>query len=153
MCPQNVMMPKIELHPNTMYAFRVAGINSCGIGEFSKLTAFRTLVEGLPAQVENLKFISAPNSLRLCWTPLQEDKLKEYVVFIGEKANGTINFNKIYSGSQPTCTISYEFLKKPEYQIPTNQSKSFLFRIRANNDKGMGPTLQASYFVNSELLV
>lgn len=156
MCPQNIMLPKIELYPNTMYAFRIAGINSCGIGEFSKMIAFRTLAEGLPAHPSNLKFIPMHNALRLCWNPSQlEDRVNQYFAFIGVKANDSVNFNRIYCGNQPTCTVSYELLKKPEYQVAIskeNQSKHFIFRIRAMNDKGLGPFLQATYNAPAELL-
>lgn len=156
MCKQNVLMPKIELQVNTMYAFRVAGINSCGIGEFSNLGAFRTLPEGLPSHPNNLKFIPMNTSaLRLCWTPSPLDEnVKEYCVFIGEKQNDTINYNRVYTGNQPTCTISYDMLKKPEYQLISkeNQSKFFLFRVRATNDKGMGPPLQAACNIGSEIM-
>lgn len=147
-------MPKIELQSSTMYAFRIAGINSCGIGEFSKMAVFRTLTEGLPAHPSNLKFIPMPNALRLCWNPSQaEDKVKEYFAFIGAKANGTLNFSRVYNGNQPTCTVSYDVLKKPEFQMTSKENplKHFIFRIRAINDKGMGPSLQSSWIATPEL--
>lgn len=154
MCPQNVMMLKIELHSNTMYVFRIAGINSCGIGEFSKLAPFRTLAEGLPSPPSSIKFISMVKDLRLCWTPPPlSDNVKEYYAYIGEKINDTINYIRIYIGIQPTCTISYELLKKQEYHMTSSENslnKHFYFRIRAVNENGMGPCLQATHTMNIE---
>lgn len=41
-------MKKIELAPGTAYKFRVAGINACGRGTFSEVSAFKTCLPGFP---------------------------------------------------------------------------------------------------------
>lgn len=39
---------KVELQPGTAYKFRVAGINICGRGAFSEVSAFKTCLPGFP---------------------------------------------------------------------------------------------------------
>lgn len=41
-------MKKVELSPGTAYKFRVAGINACGRGTFSEVSAFKTCLPGFP---------------------------------------------------------------------------------------------------------
>lgn len=41
-------MKKVELQPGTAYKFRVAGINICGRGSFSEVSAFKTCLPGFP---------------------------------------------------------------------------------------------------------
>lgn len=41
-------MKKMELQPGTAYKFRVAGINACGRGAFSEISAFKTCLPGFP---------------------------------------------------------------------------------------------------------
>lgn len=38
----------MELQPGTAYKFRVAGINACGRGAFSEISAFKTCLPGFP---------------------------------------------------------------------------------------------------------
>ena len=37
---------KLELQPGTAYKFRVAGINACGRGAWSEISAFKTCLPG-----------------------------------------------------------------------------------------------------------
>ena len=37
---------KLELEPGTAYKFRVAGINACGRGNWSEISAFKTCLPG-----------------------------------------------------------------------------------------------------------
>lgn len=46
--PDYSRMKKIELSPGTAYKFRVAGINACGRGTFSEVSAFKTCLPGFP---------------------------------------------------------------------------------------------------------
>lgn len=46
--PDYSRMKKIELSPGTAYKFRVAGVNACGRGTFSEVSAFKTCLPGFP---------------------------------------------------------------------------------------------------------
>lgn len=46
--PDYSQMKKVELQPGTAYKFRVAGINICGRGAFSEVSAFKTCLPGFP---------------------------------------------------------------------------------------------------------
>lgn len=46
--PDYGQMKKMELQPGTAYKFRVAGINACGRGAFSEISAFKTCLPGFP---------------------------------------------------------------------------------------------------------
>lgn len=46
--PDYSQMRKVELQPGTAYKFRVAGINICGRGAFSEVSAFKTCLPGFP---------------------------------------------------------------------------------------------------------
>ena len=46
--PDYTQMKKMELQSGTAYKFRVAGINACGRGAFSEISAFKTCLPGFP---------------------------------------------------------------------------------------------------------
>lgn len=46
--PDYNQLKKQELQPGTAYKFRVAGINACGRGPFSEISAFKTCLPGFP---------------------------------------------------------------------------------------------------------
>ncbi|XP_025069459.1 host cell factor 1 [Alligator sinensis] len=46
--PDYSQLKKQELQPGTAYKFRVAGINACGRGPFSEISAFKTCLPGFP---------------------------------------------------------------------------------------------------------
>lgn len=46
--PDYSQMRKVELQPGMAYKFRVAGINICGRGSFSEVSAFKTCLPGFP---------------------------------------------------------------------------------------------------------
>ncbi|XP_057245310.1 host cell factor 1-like [Malurus melanocephalus] len=46
--PDHSQLRRQELQPGTAYKFRVAGLNACGRGPFSELSAFKTCLPGFP---------------------------------------------------------------------------------------------------------
>ena len=48
-------LTRVELLPGTAYKFRVAGINACGRGPFSEVTAFKTCLPGFPGAPSSIK--------------------------------------------------------------------------------------------------
>jgi len=49
------VLKRLELLPGTAYKFRVAGINACGRGLFSEVTAFKTCLPGFPGAPSSIK--------------------------------------------------------------------------------------------------
>ena len=46
---------KLELQPGTAYKFRVAGVNACGRGAWSEISAFKTCLPGFPGAPSAIK--------------------------------------------------------------------------------------------------
>ena len=53
--PDHSDLKKQELQPGTAYKFRVAGINACGRGPFSEVSAFKTCLPGFPGAPSAIK--------------------------------------------------------------------------------------------------
>lgn len=53
--PDHSMLKRQELEPGTAYKFRVAGINACGRGAWSEVSAFKTCVPGFPGAPSAIK--------------------------------------------------------------------------------------------------
>lgn len=157
-CPQSIAFPKVSLKSNTMYAFRIFAINSCGAADSSRIVAFRTFPEGFPSMPQNCKIIGTSGGIRLAWNPLPlQELVQHYSVIIGEKCSDKsgLNFVKcLYKGIQPTCEIKNAHLKDPAFHIKEvdNEKKQFLFRIAATNDKGTGTPMTVKIDISSEML-
>lgn len=54
--PDYSLLKKQDLVPGTGYRFRVAAINGCGIGPFSRVSEFKTCIPGFPG---------APSAVRI----------------------------------------------------------------------------------------
>lgn len=70
--PDYSQMRKVELQPGTAYKFRVAGINICGRGAFSEVSAFKTCLPGFPGAPCAIKISKVRRSpaVRHGWTGL-----------------------------------------------------------------------------------
>jgi host cell factor len=107
-----------QLQPCTTYKFRVAGINACGIGEFSEPVTFTTSTPGLPGPPSSIKinkacptfcscsvaklllfqfyvsfrFIQVGNDTQVSWEPPQNPSgtIKEYSLFLAVKAQDAV---------------------------------------------------------------
>ena len=53
--PDHSVLKRQELQPGTAYKFRVAGINACGRGPFSEISAFKTCLPGYPGAPSAIK--------------------------------------------------------------------------------------------------
>ncbi len=53
--PDNSVLKRQDLLPGTAYKFRVAGINACGRGQFSEVSAFKTCMPGFPGAPSAIK--------------------------------------------------------------------------------------------------
>ena len=61
--PDQSVLKRQELLPGTAYKFRVAGINACGRGPFSEISAFKTCLPGYPGAPSAIKIskVRRPN--------------------------------------------------------------------------------------------
>ena len=103
---------KLELEPGTAYKFRVAGINACGRGNWSEISAFKTCLPGedraeqSTSRIETLKIFSlsgfpgAPSAIKiskstdgahLSWEPpnTSTGDIVEYSVYLAVKSAQT----------------------------------------------------------------
>lgn len=53
--PDYRLLKKQDLFPGTVYRFRVAAINGCGVGPFSKVSEFKTCIPGFPGAPSTVK--------------------------------------------------------------------------------------------------
>ena len=60
---------KVDLAPGTAYKFRVAGINACGRGAWSEVSAFKTCLPGFPGAPSAIKISKSPDGAHLSWEP------------------------------------------------------------------------------------
>ena len=61
---------KMELQPGTAYKFRVAGINACGRGAWSEISAFKTCLPGFPG---------APSAIKISKSTVRSSK--HYILY------------------------------------------------------------------------
>lgn len=66
--PDYSQMKKMELQPGTAYKFRVAGINACGRGSFSEISAFKTCLPGFPGAPCAIKISKVNTLVKLLFT-------------------------------------------------------------------------------------
>lgn len=55
------LLKKLDLAPGTFYRFRVAAINGCGVGPFSKVSEFKTCIPGFPGAPSVVKISKVRN--------------------------------------------------------------------------------------------
>jgi len=60
---------KVDLQPGTAYKFRVAGINACGRGPWSEVSAFKTCLPGFPGAPSAIKISKSVDGAHLSWEP------------------------------------------------------------------------------------
>ncbi|XP_055334041.1 host cell factor 1-like [Paramacrobiotus metropolitanus] len=153
-------MVKHPLLPGTAYKFRVAGINACGRGVWSEMSAFKTCLPGFPGAPSNIKITKCPEGALLTWEPPTNhgDNINEYAVYLATKPQNAkpdvpiptnqLSFMKVYDDPVPTCTITHENLRYAYYDC-SGQKPAIIFRIAAKNDKGYGPATQVRWLQDS----
>ena len=84
-------MKKMELQPGTAYKFRVAGLNSCGRGIWSEVSAFKTCLPGFPGAPSAIKISKSPEGAHLSWEPPQSTAgdITEYSVYLAVKGSSS----------------------------------------------------------------
>ncbi|XP_037534589.1 host cell factor 1a [Nematolebias whitei] len=157
--PDYSQMKKMELQPGTAYKFRVAGINACGRGTFSEISAFKTCLPGFPGAPCAIKISKSPDGAHLTWEPpsVTSGKIIEYSVYLAIQSNQTteakastpaqLAFMRVYCGPNPSCLVQSASLSNAHIDYTTKPA--IIFRIAARNEKGYGPATQVRWLQES----
>ncbi|KPP63455.1 host cell factor 1-like, partial [Scleropages formosus] len=151
--PDYSQMKKMELQPGTAYKFRVAGINACGRGAFSEISAFKTCLPGFPGAPCAIKISKSPDGAHLTWEPpsVTSGKIIEYSVYLAIQSTQSsepkasspaqLAFMRVYCGPSPSCLVQTSSLSNAHIDYTTKPA--IIFRIAARNEKGYGPATQS----------
>ncbi|XP_050711852.1 host cell factor 2-like isoform X2 [Eriocheir sinensis] len=151
---------EVKLQPGTAYKFRVAGINACGRGPWSEVSAFKTCLPGFPGAPSAIKISKSTEGAHLSWEPPQNaaGDIVEYSVYLAIKNAGNqqqetgsggahLAFMRVYCGASNQCTVLNTQLAAAH--IDTTNKPAIIFRIAARNDKGYGPATQVRWLQDS----
>ncbi|XP_041349978.1 host cell factor 1-like isoform X2 [Gigantopelta aegis] len=153
--PDHSILKRQELQPGTAYKFRVSGINACGRGPFSEVSAFKTCLPGFPGAPSAIKISKSTEGAHLSWEPPQNTagKITEYSVYLAvrnaaatEQKPGTpaqLAFVRVYCGPNPSCVVTTASLASAHIDFTTKPA--IIFRIAARNEKGYGPATQVRW--------
>ncbi|BFZ08347.1 hypothetical protein BsWGS_11388 [Bradybaena similaris] len=152
--PDHSVLNRQELQPGTAYKFRVAGINACGRGPFSEVSAFKTCLPGFPGAPSAIKISKSADGAHLSWEPPQNTagKIIEYSVYLAvrnqnqETKPGTpaqLAFVRVFCGPLPSCVVTNASLTSAHIDYTTKPA--IIFRIAARNEKGYGPATQVRW--------
>ncbi|XP_041047251.1 host cell factor 1-like isoform X1 [Carcharodon carcharias] len=153
--PDHSNLKTVKLQSGTAYKFRVAGINACGRGPFSEISAFKTCMPGFPGAPSAIKISKVAEGAQLSWEPpaVTSGNIIEYSVYLAlpgsqatdPKPAGTSHllFVRVYCGPVPSCLVSSSNLANAH--IDTTTKPAIIFRIAAKNEKGYGPATQVRW--------
>ncbi|CAB1440929.1 unnamed protein product [Pleuronectes platessa] len=152
--PDYSQMRKVELQPGTAYKFRVAGINICGRGTFSEVSAFKTCLPGFPGAPCAIKISKNLDGAQLTWEPpaVTWGTITEYSVYLAIQSShaasavsgpAQLAFMRVYCGTSPSCLVQASSLANAHIDYTTKPA--VIFRIAARNQKGYGPATQVRW--------
>ncbi|XP_056239811.1 host cell factor 1b isoform X1 [Seriola aureovittata] len=153
--PDYSQMRRVELQPGTAYKFRVAGINICGRGAFSEVSAFKTCLPGFPGAPCAIKISKNLDGAQLTWEPpaVTSGKIMEYSVYLAIQSSqatsgsgsvpAQLAFMRVYCGPNPSCLVQASSLANAHIDYTTKPA--IIFRIAARNQKGYGPATQVRW--------
>ncbi|KAG8138241.1 hypothetical protein E2320_004149 [Naja naja] len=98
----------------TLYKFRVAAINGCGVGPFSKISEFKTCIPGFPGAPSIVKISKSADCIHLSWEPpvSPSGNILEYSAYLAIRTTqlhenpNQLMFMKIYCGLKTSCTVT-----------------------------------------------
>jgi len=154
---------KIDIQPGTFYKLRIAAINTCGRGEWSETSVFKTRLPGYPDGLSDIKIRKGPSGTKLTWKalPNSSGEILEYVVCVAIKnskdvphqsskpTSTNLNFVRVYSGTDNSTVVSNESLGAA--LIDRTRKPAMIFRIVAKNEKGYGPATQVRWLQDNNV--
>ncbi|KAG7304144.1 hypothetical protein JYU34_011077 [Plutella xylostella] len=151
--PELSGLPTTPLEHGTAYKFRVAAINSCGRGDFSEESAFKTCLPGFPGAPSAIKISKSVEGAHLSWEPPQvaAEGIFEYSVYLAVRSNtqpketskSQLAFVRVYCGKANTCVVPQSSLGAAH--VDSSTKPAIIFRIAARNEKGYGPATQVRW--------
>uniref|UniRef100_A0A8C1VAW8 Host cell factor C2 n=1 Tax=Cyprinus carpio TaxID=7962 RepID=A0A8C1VAW8_CYPCA len=151
---------KQELASGVTYKFRVAGLNSRGLGNFSPVSEFKTCQLGFPGAPSAVKITKDKDSVHITWEPptSPSGKITEYSMYLAVRKSrgnsverpGELAFIRIYRGTKTSCTVSESQLSNAH--IDCSARPAVVFRIAAKNEQGYGPATQIRWLQDASKL-
>uniref|UniRef100_A0A8C6Y1U5 Host cell factor C2 n=1 Tax=Naja naja TaxID=35670 RepID=A0A8C6Y1U5_NAJNA len=135
----------------TLYKFRVAAINGCGVGPFSKISEFKTCIPGFPGAPSIVKISKSADCIHLSWEPpvSPSGNILEYSAYLAIRTTqlhenpNQLMFMKIYCGLKTSCTVTAAQLANAH--VDHTSKPAIVFRISAKNERGYGPATQVRW--------
>ncbi|XP_077195852.1 host cell factor 2 [Paroedura picta] len=149
--PSYSLPKKQDLAPGTLYRFRVAAINGCGIGPFSRISEFKTCIPGFPGAPSIVKISKSADCIHLSWEPpvSPSGNILEYSAYLAIRTNqlhenpNQLMFMKIYCGLKTSFTVTAAQLANAH--VDHTSKPAIVFRISAKNERGYGPATQVRW--------
>ncbi|KFO89129.1 Host cell factor 2, partial [Buceros rhinoceros silvestris] len=149
--PDYRLLKKQDLFPGTVYRFRVAAINGCGVGPFSKVSEFKTCIPGFPGAPSTVKITKSVDCIHLSWEPpaSPSGNILEYSAYLAIRSTqlqenpSQLVFMRIYSGLKTSCIVTAAQLSNAH--IDYTSRPAIVFRISAKNERGYGPATQVRW--------
>nr|KAF6368624.1 host cell factor C2 [Myotis myotis] len=155
--PDYSLLKKQDLVPGTGYRFRVAAINGCGIGPFSKISEFKTCIPGFPGAPSAVRISKNVEGIHLSWEPptSPSGNILEYSAYLAIRTAqiqdnpSQLVFMRIYCGLKTSCIVTTGQLANAH--IDYTSRPAIVFRISAKNEKGYGPATQVRWLQDQEV--
>ncbi|XP_015719764.1 host cell factor 2 isoform X3 [Coturnix japonica] len=149
--PDYRLLKKQDLFPGTVYRFRVAAINGCGVGPFSKVSEFKTCIPGFPGAPSTVKITKSVDCIHLSWEPpaSPSGNILEYSAYLAIRSTqlqenpNQLVFMRIYCGLKTSCVVTAAQLSNAH--IDYTSRPAIVFRISAKNERGYGPATQVRW--------
>lgn len=153
--PDYRLLKKQDLFPGTVYRFRVAAINGCGVGPFSKVSEFKTCIPGFPGAPSTVKITKSVDCIHLSWEPpaSPSGNILEYSAYLAIRSTqlqenpNQLVFMRIYCGLKTSCVVTAAQLSNAH--VDYTSRPAIVFRISAKNERGYGPATQVRWLQGS----
>ncbi|XP_010171247.2 host cell factor 2 [Antrostomus carolinensis] len=154
--PDYRLLKKQDLFPGTVYRFRVAAINGCGVGPFSKVSEFKTCIPGFPGAPSTVKITKSVDCIHLSWEPpaSPSGNIFEYSAYLAIRSTqlqenpSQLVFMRIYCGLKTSCIVTAAQLSNAH--VDYTSRPAIVFRISAKNERGYGPATQVRWLQDTK---